>query len=113
MARNGWISVYESERPKSGEKVLTLSYDGVFPAPEDMFADPKSRKYRILTYFNAGDVDHLAEVFYEVVFRKEGFYVKDEDSLPQFSKWHRRATIAERVKGGIVCWKHLDYPTPD
>ena len=113
MAQNGWISVYDSERPKSGEQVLTLSYDGDSPAPKDMFANPKHRRYRILTYFNAGDVDHFADFFYEVVFRKEGFYLKEDISLPQLTKWRRRATIAEKSKNGIVCWKHLDYPTPD
>ena len=113
MARNGWISVYESERPESGEEVLTLSYDGSFPAPEDMFAEPEHRIYHILRYFNEGDHDPLANLFFEIVFKKEGFYEKHDDPFLHTSIWRRRGTIADNFEHGIVCWKHLDYPEPD
>ena len=113
MARNGWISVYDDERPKSGEQVLTISYGGEKPVPKDVFANPEHRHYRVLTYFNAGDVDPLANLFFTVVFKKDGFYLKEEDLLSRSTLWRRRATIAENAKHGVAFWKHLDYPTTD
>lgn len=112
LARNGWISVYDSERPENGEEVLTLSYDGEFPAPADMFEDPRHRSYRILRYFHEGTHDPFASLFYEIVFRKEGFYEKHDDPLIHSAIWRYRGTIAD-FKRGIVCWKHLDYPMSD
>ena len=44
---NGWISVLDSEKPESGEEVLTLEYCGHFPLPDEPFADPDDRAYCI------------------------------------------------------------------
>ena len=48
---NGWISVHDEEKPESGEEVLALWYSGGFPAPEDLFADPRDRAYGICVYY--------------------------------------------------------------
>ena len=52
---NGWISVHDEEKPESGEEVLALWYSGGFPAPEDLFADPRDRAYGICVYYYPGD----------------------------------------------------------
>ena len=119
---NGWISVFDPEKPASGEEVLTLSYAGPLPAPEDMFADPDWRAYGVCTYFYPGDqADNelppqerdLYNMFETVTFDTQGFYLMDSvESHGNLFKWRRIKTI-EESNLGIVCWKHLDWPTPD
>lgn len=121
MPANGWISVYDSRRPESGEEVLTLSYTGDFPAPEDMFSSPDNRSYCVCTFFYVGDQDWNevpgdpskgTSLFLEdIVFDEEGFYCMDLIGPNNTSQWRRLSEIREGNKLGIVCWKHLDYPT--
>ncbi len=121
MANNGWYSVYESEKPESGEEILTLSYTGEFPAPVDMFDAPQNRAYEICTYFYPGDqawnevpCDLLAGIPMtdeEIVFNEEGFYFLDAIGPRNASIWRRIKTIREGLPRGIVCWKRMDYPT--
>lgn len=119
---NGWISVFDPQKPASGEEVLTLSYAGDFPAPEDMFADPGDRAYCLCTYFYPGDRDENEVppvpgspdlIFRPVTFEEAGFYELSLGAGPKPTfRWRRVKTIEEE-KMGIVCWKPLDYPTPD
>ena len=118
---NGWISVLDTEhRPESGEEILTLSYVGDELDSHDPFADPDDRAYCLCTYFYPGDQD-WSEVpgdpstltpttQEEVTFDEEGFYVNEPDGPREAMTWRRVKTVAES-KWGIVCWKHLDYPT--
>ena len=117
---NGWISIYDNERPARKEQVLALSYWESFPAPADMFADPDDRSYNVCTYFYPGDQDY-SEVeiegssrfgLEEVTCDEEGFYQLVPLGYKGPLKWFRIKTIAE-YSGGIVCWKHLDYPCLD
>ena len=121
MANNGWYSVYESEKPESCEEVLTLSYTGGFPAPEDMFDVPENRAYTICTYFYPGDQD-VNEIpgdpesgtptdHEDVVFEEEGFYLLDVIGPRNASVWRRIKTIGEGLPRGIVCWKRMDDPS--
>ena len=123
MSSNGWISVYDSEKPESGEEVLTLAYAGDFPAPADMFAHPEDRVYCVCTYFYPGDQD-LNEVVtvtrkgefarsVDVIFDEEGFYLLDTVGPHNASVWRRIKDIKEGVTRGIICWKAMDYPTMD
>jgi len=118
---NGWISVMESTKPESGEEVLVLSYAGDFPAPEDLFADPLDRAYTLCTYFYPGDQSEqeapprvgmtLDECLVPVNFDREGFYVY-ESGPKGILEWRYLNTITED-RMGIVCWKPLDWPTPN
>jgi hypothetical protein len=118
-----WISVFDSERPASKEEVLTLSYVGDFPAPEDLFADPDDRSYGVCTYFYKGDQDYAEESItdpaswikrdlVEMTIEKEGFYCLDSQVDNQSLNWRWLATLKDGNNQGIVCWKHLDYPCP-
>ncbi len=123
MANNGWYSVYEVERPESGEEVLTLSYAGDFPAPVNMFDRPEDRVYCVCTYFYPGDSDWnevvgdplrgIPSTEEEVVFDEEGFYMRDGIGLRNACIWRRIGVISDgkRASRGIICWKRLDYPT--
>lgn len=117
---NGWISVLDSEKPESGEEVLTLEYCGHFPLPDEPFADPDDRAYAICTYFYPGDqADQeapphvgatLDDCMETVTFDAEGFYVY-EIGASGIQEWRYIKTINES-KVGIVCWKPLDWPHP-
>jgi hypothetical protein len=123
MPNNGWISVYDSQKPESCEEVLTLSYTGDFPAPEDMFALPEDRAYCVCTYFYPGDEDvnevpgdprkGIPTEFTPIVFDREGFYLLDCIGPRQAAVWHRLDDLCDGSSRGIICWKHLDYPTVD
>ena len=117
---NGWISVYENEKPNRGEVVLVLSYAGEFPAPEDLFHDPMDRAYAICSYYCSGDEElneapaHVGatpeDCLVPVTFDKEGFYVYEPSPAGTLA-WRYIKTIKENP-GGIVCWKRLDWPAP-
>ena len=117
---NGWHSVLDPERPESGEEILTLSYVGCSPVPDDLFADPDDRDYGICTYYYPGDM-----VLNEVVtvssgrtlsstewakIEKEGFYVNDSSGPNGAMVW-RRLKVVPELRAGIAFWKRLDYPT--
>ena len=123
MINNGWISVFDSERPTSKEEVLTLCYTGTFPAPADMFEDPDDRSYGVCTYFYAGDSTYddtliddpsswIKRDMVERIIEEEGFYDSCSEGPDQLCRWRKLATIDEGNPLGIVCWKHLDYPYP-
>lgn len=115
---NGWISVLGNIKPESGEEVLTLSYAGDFPPPEDMFSDPELRVYEICTYFYPGDLAEqeahprigqtLEECMVPVIIEEEGFYVY-ELGADRLMSWRRLSTVKEH-NVGIICWKPLDWP---
>lgn len=116
---NGWISVHDEEKPESGEEVLTLWYSGGFPAPEDLFADPRDRAYGICVYYYPGDTAEQESDRWSpenpwreeyIVIEREGFYSL-ESNKNGAQKYRYLVTIAESPIG-IVCWKHLDWPTP-
>ncbi len=123
MPNNGWYSVFEGERPESGEEILTLSYSGDFPAPVNMFDRAEDRVFCVCTYFYPGDADwnevagdpflHIPTTEEEVVFDEEGFYMQDGVGPRNSSIWRRIYDLRDGAKGarGIICWKHLDYPT--
>lgn len=123
MVNNGWHSVYDDERPESGEEVLTLSYVGEWPAPLNMFENPDDRAYCVCTYFYPGDQDwnevpgdplkRIPTTTADVIFQEEGFYVKETTGPRQASKWRRIKDIKEGLSRGIVCWKELDYPSAE
>lgn len=117
---NGWYSVMEDVKPESGEAVLTLSYAGDFPAPEDLFADPLDRFYDVCTYFYPGDQAEqeapphvgatLDDCMVPVTFDTEGFYVYEVGTSGTLA-WRNIKTIKD-TPAGIVCWKSLDWPSP-
>ncbi len=123
MVNNGWISVFDSIKPESGEEVLTLSYTGDFPAPADMFAQPEDRAYCICSYFYPGDQDvnevpgdpnkGIPTKFTPIVFNEAGFYLLDFEGPRQASVWRRIHSLCDGSARGIICWKPLDYPTAD
>ena len=118
---NGWISIYEDEKPGSGEQVLTLSYMGAYPPSQDPFGDPGNRFYAVLSYFYPGDTD-IEEVLgdkergipgdiKDVTFDEEGFYTYEADIAAGGACIWRRIADATMVSQGVVFWKHLDWPT--
>ncbi len=126
MANNGWYSVYESERPESGEEVLMLSYAGDFPAPLNMFDRPEDRVYCVCTYFYPGDLAWnevvgdplllLSPSEGEVIIEQEGFYMQDGIGPRNACIWRRIGEISDGdalASRGIICWKRLDFPTTE
>lgn len=116
MARNGWISFDRSEKPESGEQVLTLSYAGDFPAPPDPFSDPDNRVFSVCKYFYPGDRD-IEEApggeIRDAVFDEEGFYTYESDlSAGGLMRW-RRLVDGSASGRGILFWKRLDWPDDD
>ena len=121
MPNNGWYSVYEDERPESGEEILTLAYCGDFPAPENMFDAQDSRAYCVCTYFYPGDQDwneipgdpimRIPTDYEEVTFDEEGFYVCDAVGPRNAGVWRRLKEVREGLSRGILFWKRLDNPT--
>lgn len=110
---NGWISFESAEKPGSREDVLTLSYAGDFPAPDDLFSDHDNRVYSVCRYFYPGDQD-IEEAedggVVDVTFDEEGFYAYDCDlEAGGLMRW-RRMVDASTLRRGILFWKHLDWP---
>ncbi len=122
MKNNGWISVFEDDRPESGEDVLTLAYAGDFPAPEDLFELPEDRVYCVCTYYYPGDQafnevpgdpeKHIPTTDDEVIFDREGFYVQSPVGPHNASIWRRLDEISDGNARGLICWKRLDFPVP-
>lgn len=117
---NGWISVLDSEKPKSGEEVLTLEYCGYLPLNDEPFADPRDRSYCICTWYEPGDTyfDEIPEkplsMFTgegRVTVKEAGFYVCEPDGPRNAMIWHKMNTSTDGITDGIACWKRLDYPT--
>lgn len=113
MKLNGWISFESAEKPGNREDVLTLSYGGAFPAPDDPFSNPENRVYSVCRYFYPGDQDiEEADDGYvvDVTFDEEGFYCYDCDlEAGGLMRW-RRMVDASMLRRGILFWKHLDWP---
>lgn len=118
MSMNGWISVFEDEKPESGEQVLCLSYIGYDIHVKDPFADPDDRIYQVCTYFYSGDtsVEEDKEApnplhIRKCVFQEEGFYVYEVSlSAGGACRW-RRLTDYREEDTSIMFWKRLDWPT--
>lgn len=117
---NGWISVLDSEKPESGEEVLTLEYCGHLPLPDEPFADPDDRAYCICTWYEPGDTyfnenpDSPASMLIGeggVTVEEAGFYICEPDGPRQAMTWRKLKTSADGITDGIACWKPLDYPT--
>ncbi len=119
---NGWISVFDSEKPASGEEVLALEYSGYLPLNDEPFADPYDRAYCLCTWYEPGDTyfNEIPESPFSrflgeggVTVEEAGFYVCEPDGPRSAMTWRRLKLSADGVTDGIACWKHLDYPTID
>ncbi|MBQ1844182.1 MAG: hypothetical protein II133_06240, partial [Lachnospiraceae bacterium] len=71
----------DGERPESREEVLTLTYVGDFPAPEDMFELPEDRAYDVCTYYYPGEIVHYTGDFHENVFEGVGKLYRESSTM--------------------------------
>ncbi len=122
MTNNGRHSVNDDDRPESGEEILTLSYVGAFPAPEDLFCSPRDLAYCVCTYFYPGvqDSDEVPgdpltgrpTTFTPVVFEEEGFYYRDSCGPRNAMVWRRLVEIRKRLAGsGLLETPRLSWNT--